>query len=198
MRHKKMGLGLALLVLLLSAVLGATVLREPIAYAASPFQNVIVENTDANPVPVRATEPVSVQATEPVPVNASLWQGTPYVGAALRITLSSFGCATLSPAVPEGKTLYATRAITNFNVAPGRSGSAILEFTPLGGSVDFIDLPTHPGAPARQVVGLYDKYEGAVDIGLPTATTPEACFVASSGSDLSGKITVLGYLLDTN
>ena len=29
MRHKKVGLGLALLVILLSAFLGATVLREP-------------------------------------------------------------------------------------------------------------------------------------------------------------------------
>jgi hypothetical protein len=35
-----------------SLVLGATVLREPIAKAASPFQNVIIANTSTNPVPV--------------------------------------------------------------------------------------------------------------------------------------------------
>jgi hypothetical protein len=40
MSLKKVGLGVA--VLMLSAVLGATVLREPIASAASPFQNVII------------------------------------------------------------------------------------------------------------------------------------------------------------
>jgi hypothetical protein len=35
-----------------AAALGATVLREPIAQAASPFTNVIVGNTSTNPVPV--------------------------------------------------------------------------------------------------------------------------------------------------
>jgi hypothetical protein len=35
-----------------SMVLGATVLREPIATAASPFTNVIIGNTSTNPVPV--------------------------------------------------------------------------------------------------------------------------------------------------
>src|SRR5436853_4365543 len=35
-----------------SVVLGATVLREPIASAASPFTNVIIGNTSTNPVPV--------------------------------------------------------------------------------------------------------------------------------------------------
>ena len=34
------------------AVLGATVLHEPIATAASPFTNVIIGNTTADPVPV--------------------------------------------------------------------------------------------------------------------------------------------------
>jgi hypothetical protein len=63
MRHKKLAFGLALLVLLLSAVLGATVLREPIAYAASPFTNVIVGNTADNPVPVAQTGTANVNVT---------------------------------------------------------------------------------------------------------------------------------------
>src|SRR4051794_8050298 len=68
MRHKMVGVGLALLVLLLSAVLGATVLREPIAHAATPFTNVIVGNTADQPVPVKqqGTANVSVQGTVPV------------------------------------------------------------------------------------------------------------------------------------
>ena len=66
MRHKKLGLGLALLVLLLSAVLGATVLREPIAYAASstPFQNVIVMNSDTQPVPVKQVGGVTASTSD--------------------------------------------------------------------------------------------------------------------------------------
>jgi hypothetical protein len=63
MRHKKVGLGLALLVLLLSAVLGATVLREPIAYAASPFQSVLVANTADSPVPVAQQGTANVNVT---------------------------------------------------------------------------------------------------------------------------------------
>lgn len=63
LRHKKVGLGLAVLVLLLSAVLGATVLREPIAYAASPFQSVLVANTEDNPVPVAQKGTANVNVT---------------------------------------------------------------------------------------------------------------------------------------
>jgi hypothetical protein len=63
LRHKKLGVGLALLVLLLGAVLGATVLREPMATAATPFQNVIVANTADNPVPVTQTGTANVNVT---------------------------------------------------------------------------------------------------------------------------------------
>jgi hypothetical protein len=55
------------------AVLGATVLHEPIATAASPFTNVIVGNTSENPVPVAVqntgsggTVPVHEQGTAAV------------------------------------------------------------------------------------------------------------------------------------
>jgi len=40
------------LLVVFGAALGATVLREPIATAASPFQNVIIGNDSTNPVPV--------------------------------------------------------------------------------------------------------------------------------------------------
>src|SRR3954447_7853128 len=42
----------AVALVMASLVLGATVLREPIANAASPFQNVIIGNTSTDPVPV--------------------------------------------------------------------------------------------------------------------------------------------------
>jgi hypothetical protein len=44
---------LAVALVLGSTVLGATVLREPIANAASPFMNVIIGNDTTNPVPVK-------------------------------------------------------------------------------------------------------------------------------------------------
>jgi hypothetical protein len=40
------------LLIVIGAALGATVLHEPIATAASPFTNVIIGNTSANPVPI--------------------------------------------------------------------------------------------------------------------------------------------------
>jgi hypothetical protein len=59
----------AFLLMLGSSVLGATVLREPFAWAAAPVQNVIVKNEPANPVPVTvgnlpAVQDVTVQAPE--------------------------------------------------------------------------------------------------------------------------------------
>jgi hypothetical protein len=61
------------LLILCGAALGATVLHEPIATAASPFTNVIVGNTTDNPVPVAVqntgsggTVPVHEQGTAAV------------------------------------------------------------------------------------------------------------------------------------
>lgn len=55
----------AFLLMLGSVVLGATALREPIAWAASPFQNVIVANDASAPVPAKVTN----DASAPVPVT---------------------------------------------------------------------------------------------------------------------------------
>jgi hypothetical protein len=43
----------AFLLLLGSAVLGATVLREPLAQAAAPIASVFVSNDTSSPIPVR-------------------------------------------------------------------------------------------------------------------------------------------------
>jgi hypothetical protein len=66
----------ALLLSVTSLVLGVTVLREPFAWAAAPFQNVIIANDTANPVPVAvgnlpAVQNVAVtnETANPVPVT---------------------------------------------------------------------------------------------------------------------------------
>jgi len=56
---RKVVLG-SILLTLASAVLGATVFRAPIAAAASPFTNVIIGNTESNPVPVSVPAPTPV------------------------------------------------------------------------------------------------------------------------------------------
>ena len=190
MRHTKLGLGLALLVLVVGAVLGATVLREPIAYAASPFQNVIVANTDDDPVPVKvASGSARVPVESPPP---PLWQGTPYVGSNV---IFGSDCDDL-PAVPAGKVLYIQHATVSYNVAPGRSAIGAVALTPLGGGPQFIYIPAHPSGAVHQAFGVYDGYMGSDDIGLPTATTPQACLFATAEDDVRGRVMVAGYLLD--
>lgn len=55
----------AFLLMLGSVLLGATVLREPIAWAAAPIQSVIVANDASAPVPTKVTN----NASAPVPVT---------------------------------------------------------------------------------------------------------------------------------
>lgn len=61
----------AFLLMLGSAVLGATVLREPFAWAATPFESVIVANTANNPVPVTQTGTVPVAQMGTANVNVT-------------------------------------------------------------------------------------------------------------------------------
>ena len=166
----------AFLLILGSAVLGATVLREPIAWAASPFQSVIVANDPSAPVPVKAAP----------------WQGEPYITS--RVVLGA-RCNDL-PAIPAGKILFAQRAIVSFNVAPGMTGSAGLQFQPLGaGGPSLLDLPVHQSSRAQQVAGIYDGYRGVLELGQPTASTMQACMFAGAEDDIAGSVTVMGYLL---
>lgn len=106
--------GVALLLVCMSVVLGATVLREPIAHAAEKLTPVFVTNGAANPVPVaqqgtadvrvaNATLPVQQQGTADVRVaNATLsvqQQGT----ADVRITNSSLAVAPEDPITGTGR-----------------------------------------------------------------------------------------------
>lgn len=62
----------AFLLVLGSVILGATVLREPLAKAATPFTNVIVGNTSSNPVPVDEQGTADVKVTNSsLPVNVT-------------------------------------------------------------------------------------------------------------------------------
>lgn len=146
-------------------------------------QDVVVRNTDAEPVPVRPTPP-------------PLWQGTSYVS---DVVVLNGGCEPLFDPIPAGQTLFINRVVVDFNVAPGTDGSAVLRLHTASPTVEhFIEIPAHPSAPALQVVGLYDRYQGVLEVGQPTTTTPEACFNGSPSSDIAGKLTVLGYLLPSN
>ena len=105
-------LAAALVLVCASSILGATVLREPIAYAAAKLTPVVVTNDAANPVPVdqqgtsdvnvtNASLPVQQQGTADVRVtNASVpvqQQGT----ADVRVTNGSLTVAP-EPAITDG------------------------------------------------------------------------------------------------
>jgi hypothetical protein len=162
-----------LLLIAVSMVLGATVFREEVAQAA---QSIVVANDASNPVPVKPP----------------LWQGTPYIES--RVIFGS-GCEDLA-AIPAGQVLFAQRAIVDFNVAPGRTGSAAIRFTPLGAANSkFVDIPAEPSAPAQQVAGIYDRYQGVIELGQPATGTPQGCFFAGSEDVLRGTIMLMGFLV---
>jgi hypothetical protein len=79
-----------------SSILGATVLREPIAYAAEKVTPVFVTNNDANPVPVEQQGTSDVRVTNAsVPVQQ---QGT----ADVRVTNNSLTVAPQAPITGGG------------------------------------------------------------------------------------------------
>src|SRR6516164_6354037 len=53
----------AFLLVLGAVILGATVFREQLVQAATPFQNVVVTNTSTNPIPVQQQGSSSVTGT---------------------------------------------------------------------------------------------------------------------------------------
>src|SRR4051812_19538815 len=89
-------------------LLGGTVLREPIANAASPFTSVIVANTSTNPVPVQQQGTADVNVTNSsVPVTV---QNTPPVEEPHQATLQCSlageeNCSSFAETVPAGKRL---------------------------------------------------------------------------------------------
>lgn len=162
-----------------------------LALAAPPFVlDEPVDVTVTNPV-----LPVEVSNADPIPVVSPpppLWQGTPYI--ATNVVFGS-GCEAFE-AIPAGMVLYVQRVTASFNVAPGRSGNAAIGLVALGGvGQDFLYVPSYASGPVHQTFGVYDGYQGVVEVGQPTAVTPQACFFALPEDNLAGRITVTGFLL---
>lgn len=162
--------------------------------AAPPF-------VPTGPVDVTVTNPVlpvEVANADPIPVVSApppLWQGTPYIAT---VIVFGPGCVAFE-AIPEGMVLYIQRATASFNVAPGRGGSAALGIVALGGAgQDFLYIPSFASGPVEQVFGVYDGYQGVVEVGQPTSVTPQGCFFASAADDLRGRVIVTGYLVPAN
>ena len=92
--------------------------------------------------------------------------------------------------------LFVQRATASFNVAPGKGGIAAIALTALGGSgTEYLYIPSYASGPVDQAFGVYDGYQGVVEVGLPTAVSPQACFFASAADDLRGRIILTGFLL---
>jgi hypothetical protein len=190
MRHKKVGLGLALLVLLLSAVLGATVLREPIAYAASPFQSVIVANTNDQPVPVKQ------QGTVPVTVGNPAAPAEPYLVAIhCGTSVETDACTEVHDTpIPDGKRFVIQSvagsgnadvgdALVNFNLAVQTNGVGG-NFALGGGAYRTDQFHTYSNAEARQVT-LYADGGTRLFFGV----------LASADTHISATLYVSGYLV---
>ena len=176
----------AFLLLLGSTVLGATVLREPIARAAAPISSVFVSNDAAHPVPVRDQ---SIDANGNVKVHE---QGT----AAVRDVSSS--------------SAHPVRYVTGFS---GSSGSVISDI-PAGERliVTWVDLVMRSDTtvllrsrevfePANQVtlaeipiidVGL-NTWIGSLDTFLPVSSSEGVSINCSYGSGV--RVTITGYLV---
>ena len=58
--------------------------------------------------------------------------------------------------------------------------------------------PVLPSAPVHQTFGVYDGYQGSVDVGLPTSTRHRVVFFALAEDDVRGRIIITGYLVDAS
>ena len=137
MRHKVL---LALLLIVVSAVLGATALREPLAVAASPFQNVLVGNTADNPVPVKQQGTADVNVTNTLGVR-------PAVPAGAFSVVPSGSLFLVSGPDPAG-TGY---AITSFTVNNPTDTPKIVDVFAAYGNTN--DCETFSGAPGIPLAG---------------------------------------------
>lgn len=145
---------LGVLLVVVAAVLGATVLREPIAVAAAPIQNVIVGNTTANPVPVtqQGTANVAVTGTANVnvvdtrePFQRRIFTAIP--------DGSTVNFATFT--VPAGKRFVAEYLSVIARVPPEQGVAVTWEGNAIGGGV-----PLHPGGVLRFAVGDFVSWAG--------------------------------------
>ena len=110
----------AFLLMLGSAVLGATVLRDPIAWAATPFQQVIIANDASKPIPVREQ---NVDAGGDIRVSDASTREATRFEAHWNTTLQQ--PEVVVPEVPAGKRLVIT--YVNVSGGSGISGTVLTE-----------------------------------------------------------------------
>ena len=189
-------IGAVALLLACSAILGATVFREQVAWAATPFQNVLVTNTPDKPVPVVGT--VEIEGTSTVQVAAEL---DPYEHSDFfnqgPDTCTQFVCAVRFPAVPAGKRLVITYASARWRLtAGGLSPSASLG---INGNVGINDpqilLPAPaPISPDNYIAsGPVTYYVDAGD--QPTLSLGGQFVIPTSNTAFAS---VVGYLVDAS
>lgn len=201
MSHKKVGLGVAVLVL--SAVLGATVLREPIATAASPFQNVIIGNTASQPVPVKQQGSIALTGTADVNVtNSSLKVTTdqePYEHTVFfnqtATTCTQFVCEVSFPAVPTGKRLVLTYASAEYGLTTGGTGANVsLGVNGNGINDPQIELP----APQPRGFDIYIA-SGPVSFYAEAGDVPTLSLGGQHiNTSTTAHASVVGYLVDAS
>jgi hypothetical protein len=158
----------ALLLVLGSAVLGATVLREPLAWAAKPIETVIVGNNASQPVPVQVqgTANVKLDPTQntvqlggqPIHVQAAAEQRFSVIAQAFSSTDMTANCVDLTT-LPPGTLLIESIDIHAF----------------FGEMTTFLSVPARStqaeafGIPARIPVPLA-SYPGDTDAAAHTST----------------------------
>jgi hypothetical protein len=168
------------------AAVVATLVTRP-AIAQGPLKPVLalIVNDAQNPVPV------AVQGTLDV-APAPLWPGTPFLDAEVVINRDAGGfeqCAPLFTA--EAGTAVILKTLTGrFSVPPGTFGSLRARVTVPGGQPTSVTVPSHRSAPVLQVAGLYDGFQGSVDMGGIPVVAVEYC---QSGVDAAGTMTAIGF-----
>jgi hypothetical protein len=124
-----------------ATVLGATVLRDPIAHAASPFTNVIIGNTADNPVPVAVTNTVKTSAADNPALQPVVIRGFPgatiyTVPAGKELVIDQLSISLLVPD-PNTKVGSGTLQILS---GSGAGSLIVFEVDVLLASVGFSDL----------------------------------------------------------
>jgi hypothetical protein len=152
----------AFLLMLGSVVLGATVLREPIAKAASPFTNVFVANTASNPVPVRDVNTDSsgnIKVHEQGTANVNVVDNREPFQRSFNINLSDgdFGGSD-SFTVPAGKRLVVQYVAVSAGIPPNEGVS--IEYSATGGAGTFAGVPIQSGGLKKSSAGDFVSWAG--------------------------------------
>jgi len=182
--------------LLLGVLCVALTVPARAALAAGPPSGVAVEVINT-PLPVQGTVDANVTNTpaNPVPVAPPAWQGTPTVATRVVLNHDADGfeeCQTVFTA-GSGTALVVKTVSTSFNVPPGTFGQArMLVTVPGATNKQAVSLPTHVTAPALQVTGNFDAYNGSLDLGGFPIVAADFCVAGVHGA---GSIAVIGFVV---